>query len=232
VFTPEQRRRFSAQFKAEAVQMVIETGKPIASVARDLGIHEWSTWRRRMQGRARSSHYGANLHDNDHRKQTMTRMTQWQLPLDGVDEARSLHRMLFEVKFDETPADTFLGSPHIAAIEHRLIDMLTDAEPTKRWDEWRRADRHPHRVEKIRRHLQQSTAWPNTSIDMRRQSVYLKARGHLREIGGDELVEQLGLGNTSPKVPSGVRAGLLRYARRGWHHAVRRSACSVRSLPG
>jgi transposase-like protein len=33
---PEQRRRFSARFKAEAVQMVIETGKPIASVARDL----------------------------------------------------------------------------------------------------------------------------------------------------------------------------------------------------
>jgi transposase-like protein len=37
---PEQRRRFSAQFKAEAVQMVIETGKPIAEVARDLGIHD------------------------------------------------------------------------------------------------------------------------------------------------------------------------------------------------
>jgi transposase-like protein len=37
---PEQRRRFSAQFKAEAVQVVIETGRPIASVARDLGIHD------------------------------------------------------------------------------------------------------------------------------------------------------------------------------------------------
>ena len=37
---PEQRRRFSAQFKAEAVQMVIETDKPIAEVARDLGIHD------------------------------------------------------------------------------------------------------------------------------------------------------------------------------------------------
>ena len=37
---PEQRRRFSAQFKAEAVQMVIETGKPIAEVARDLDIHD------------------------------------------------------------------------------------------------------------------------------------------------------------------------------------------------
>ena len=35
---PEHRRKFSPQFKAEAVQMVIETGKPIAEVARDLGV--------------------------------------------------------------------------------------------------------------------------------------------------------------------------------------------------
>ena len=49
---PEQRRKFSPQFKAEAVQMVLETCKPIAEVARDLGIHEgtlgnWvNIWRR------------------------------------------------------------------------------------------------------------------------------------------------------------------------------------------
>lgn len=36
---PEQRRKFSPQFKAEAVQMVIETGRPIADVARDLGVN-------------------------------------------------------------------------------------------------------------------------------------------------------------------------------------------------
>jgi transposase len=35
-----ERRKFSPQFKAEAVQMVIETGKPIAEVARDLGIND------------------------------------------------------------------------------------------------------------------------------------------------------------------------------------------------
>jgi transposase-like protein len=34
---PEYRRQFSPQFTAEVVQMVIETGKPIAQVARDLG---------------------------------------------------------------------------------------------------------------------------------------------------------------------------------------------------
>jgi transposase-like protein len=49
---PEHRRRFSPQFKAEAVQMVLETKKSIAEVARDLGIHDgtlgnWvNTWRR------------------------------------------------------------------------------------------------------------------------------------------------------------------------------------------
>jgi len=48
----EHRRKFSPQFKAEAVQMVIETGRPTAEVARDLGIHDgtlgnWVTaWRR------------------------------------------------------------------------------------------------------------------------------------------------------------------------------------------
>jgi transposase len=36
----EKRRKFSPQFKAEAVQMVIETGKPIAEVARDLGVND------------------------------------------------------------------------------------------------------------------------------------------------------------------------------------------------
>lgn len=49
---PQQRRKFSPQFKAEAVQLVLETGKPVAEVARDLGIVEgtlgnWvNSWRR------------------------------------------------------------------------------------------------------------------------------------------------------------------------------------------
>lgn len=48
--------QFSPQFKAEAVQMVIETGRPIARVARDLGTHDgtlanWvNAWRRREPG--------------------------------------------------------------------------------------------------------------------------------------------------------------------------------------
>lgn len=47
----EKRRKYSPQFRAEAVQMVLETGKSIAQVARDLGVNEgtlqnWvKTWR-------------------------------------------------------------------------------------------------------------------------------------------------------------------------------------------
>ena len=36
----EKRRKFTAEFREEAVKMVIESGRPIAQVARDLGIVE------------------------------------------------------------------------------------------------------------------------------------------------------------------------------------------------
>jgi transposase-like protein len=47
--------------RCQAVQMTIETGKPIAEVARDLGIHDgtlrnWvNAWRRRTRNRNRIS---------------------------------------------------------------------------------------------------------------------------------------------------------------------------------
>jgi transposase-like protein len=37
---PERRSGFGPQFKVEAVQMVLKTGRSVAEVARDLGIHD------------------------------------------------------------------------------------------------------------------------------------------------------------------------------------------------
>ena len=37
---PEVRRRFSPQFRAEAVQLVLQSQRPVAEVARELGMHE------------------------------------------------------------------------------------------------------------------------------------------------------------------------------------------------
>jgi transposase-like protein len=34
------RRKFSPEFKAEAVQLVLETSRPIAEVAREINVHE------------------------------------------------------------------------------------------------------------------------------------------------------------------------------------------------
>jgi transposase-like protein len=44
----EERRGYSSEFKSEAVRLVIDTSRPIADVAREIGVHEgilgnWST---------------------------------------------------------------------------------------------------------------------------------------------------------------------------------------------
>jgi transposase len=52
----DKRRRFDPEFRAGAVRIVVETGKPVAQVARDLGIsaytlHNWVRADRQQAGR-------------------------------------------------------------------------------------------------------------------------------------------------------------------------------------
>jgi transposase-like protein len=37
---PEHRRRFSPEFREEAVRLVIDSNRPIAEIARELGMHD------------------------------------------------------------------------------------------------------------------------------------------------------------------------------------------------
>jgi len=56
----ETRRKFNRDFREGAVRLVLETGQPIAQVARDLGIHEgtlgnWVAKERQARGEGRGA---------------------------------------------------------------------------------------------------------------------------------------------------------------------------------
>ncbi|MFB7739728.1 hypothetical protein ACFC08_36380 [Streptomyces sp. NPDC056112] len=82
----------------------------------------------------------------------------------SLNEARALHKMLFEHKFD-TPEGVFFGSPLIAAIQHRLLELVIDADSADgraaarpQWEQWRQAEAHPHLLTVVRRHLTENAA--------------------------------------------------------------------------
>lgn len=46
------RRKFTAEFKAEAVRLLVASGKPAAQIARELGVHEQTLglWKQKAGG--------------------------------------------------------------------------------------------------------------------------------------------------------------------------------------
>lgn len=60
----DDRRRFDAGFKTEAVRLSCESGRTVAQVARDLGIAERNLWRWRRGVLSRGNE-GAGVEDSD-----------------------------------------------------------------------------------------------------------------------------------------------------------------------
>jgi transposase len=66
---PETRRKYDKEFREGAVRIVRETGKPIAQVARDLGIHEGTLGNWVAQDRAGSDGESLTVDEREELKQ-------------------------------------------------------------------------------------------------------------------------------------------------------------------
>jgi hypothetical protein len=58
---PEHRRRYSPEFREEAARLVIDSGRRIADVARELSIHDGTCYPKKVIGYAMAQHMGAEL---------------------------------------------------------------------------------------------------------------------------------------------------------------------------
>ncbi len=77
-----QRRKFSAEYKDEAVGLVINTGRPVATVARELGVNEATLGRWVGAYRDRHETGGAVLSETERAELGRLRKENWELKLD------------------------------------------------------------------------------------------------------------------------------------------------------
>jgi hypothetical protein len=83
-------------------------------------------------------------------------------------ELMALHRALFEAKFAERPNDRDIaGSPFVASIANRVVDMLAATDPG--WNEWREARKHERCLSVVRTRIAECAPWMDWSSDKRRE---------------------------------------------------------------
>lgn len=61
------RRRYTAEFKAEAVRLVATSGRPVAQIARELGINEQTLHKWKRQVRRTPDSFGATGSNGEER---------------------------------------------------------------------------------------------------------------------------------------------------------------------
>lgn len=77
-----QRRKFSVEYKDEAVGLVINTGRSVATVARELGVNEATLGRWVVAYRARQDGGGAVLGESERAELARLRRENSELKLD------------------------------------------------------------------------------------------------------------------------------------------------------
>jgi hypothetical protein len=82
--------------------------------------------------------------------------------VDDPYELLALHRALLEAKFAREPEDRDIaGSLLVAALANRVVTELARSEPG--WAEWRRAEKHPARVDVVKRRIREASMWASWS---------------------------------------------------------------------
>ena len=70
------RRRYTAEFKAEAIRLVASSGKPLAQIARELGVNEQSLHKWKRQA---TSADGTGVIPDHFAQQEEVRRLRWEL---------------------------------------------------------------------------------------------------------------------------------------------------------
>jgi len=99
----ETRRKFDQQFKEGAVRIVRETGKPVAQVARELGIHQ-GTLGRWVNGdrRAREGHGDGRLDESEREELKRLRVENAELAMERDVLKRSVALWVLSRSRDKT----------------------------------------------------------------------------------------------------------------------------------